>query len=89
MQALRNLERMSNLGGWTKAAIVIVGYLAAFILASVAVALHTLLADSLGTQAASDGMSAFGDAVLFLLVFGLGALLTTGAALVFLRRKRR
>lgn len=64
------------------------GYGAAFLLASAAVAIR--LAATSGPEAqASSGMYAFGDAVLFVVVFGVLALLPTAAALFFLRPHRR
>jgi hypothetical protein len=64
------------------------GYVAAFLIASAAVALHVAETDGPTAQAAS-GMYAFGDALLFLGVFGVCALVPTGAVLIFLRRYRR
>ena len=69
-----------------KVAIVAGGYLLAFVLAYAAVALHTAWVNESGPLA-SDGMSAFGDLVLFVAVFGTVSLLTTGAALFFLLSK--
>jgi hypothetical protein len=66
-----------------KVALVIGGYLMAFLAATAAVALHAALASESGTQA-SGGMSAFGDLVLFVAVFGAVALVPTGAAFFFL-----
>lgn len=64
------------------------GYIAAFLLASAAVAIH--VASTSGPDAqTSSGMYAFGDALLFLAVFGVSALVPTGAALFFLRPYRR
>jgi hypothetical protein len=64
------------------------GYIAAFLVASVVVAIH--VASTSGPDAqASSGMYAFGDALLFLAVFGVSALGPTGAALFFLRPYRR
>ena len=71
-----------------KIAIVAGGYLLAFILASAAVALHAALSSESGAQA-SGGMSAFGDLILFLTVFGAVGLVPTGAALFFLLPKKR
>src|SRR5882762_1425840 len=66
---------------------VAVGYIAAFLVASAAVAIR--LANTSGPDAqASSGMYAFGDAVLFVAVFGVAALVPTGAALFFLRPYR-
>jgi hypothetical protein len=67
---------------------VVAGYVTAFLIASAAVALH--VAETGGPVAqASSGMYAFGDAILFLGVFSVCALVPTGAVLFFLRRYRR
>ena len=59
------------------------GYIAAFLVASAAVGIR-------GPDAqASSGMYAAGDALLFAAVFGVAALVPTGAALFFLRPYRR
>jgi hypothetical protein len=64
------------------------GYIAAFLLASGAVAVR--MANTSGPDAqAAGGMYAFGDAVVFIAVFGVFALLPTGGALYFLRPYRR
>jgi hypothetical protein len=63
------------------------GYVAATILASLAVAIRVARTSGPDAQAAS-GMYAFGDSVLFVAVFGVAALIPTGAALVFLRPYR-
>jgi hypothetical protein len=64
------------------------GYIAAFLVAAAAVAIR--VASTSGPDAqASSGMYAFGDAVLFAAVFGVCALVPTGAALFFLRPYRR
>lgn len=69
-----------------KISVVGAGYVVAIILASMAVALHVLVS---GPDAqAAGGMYAFGDSVLFVAVFGVAALLPTGAALFFLRPYR-
>src|SRR5690349_25002744 len=63
------------------------GYLGAFLAASLAVAIR--VANTSGSDAqASSGMYAFGDSYLFIAVFGLLALVPTGAALYFLRPYR-
>lgn len=70
-----------------KVGVVVLGYLAAFLVASGAVAIR--LANTSGPDAqASSGMYAFGDAVLFVAVFGVAALVPMGGALFFLRRYR-
>jgi hypothetical protein len=71
-----------------KIAIVAGGYLLAFLVASAAVALHAALTNQSVAQA-SGGMSAFGDLVLFVIVFGAAAVVPTGAALFFLLSKKK
>jgi len=71
-----------------KVAIVAGGYLLAFLMASGAVALHAALTSESGAQD-SGGMSAFGDLVLFVAVFGAVALVPTGAAFFFLLSKKK
>jgi hypothetical protein len=71
-----------------KVAIVAGGYLLALVLASAAVALHAALTSESGAQT-SGGMSAFGDLVLFVAVFGVVALVPTGAAFFFLLSKKK
>jgi hypothetical protein len=67
-----------------KGAVVAGGYIAAFLMASATVAIR--IASTSGPDAqASSGMYAFGDAMLFVAVFGVSALVPTGAALFFLR----
>jgi hypothetical protein len=70
-----------------KVAVVAVGYIAAFLVASAAVGIR--LANTSGPDAqASSGMYAAGDSLLFVAVFGVVALVPTGAALFFLRPYR-
>ena len=70
-----------------KVGVVAGGYIAAFLVASAAVGVR--LANTSGPDAqASSGMYAFGDALLFVAVFGGAALVPTGAALFFLRPYR-
>jgi hypothetical protein len=71
-----------------KVAIVAGGYLLALLMALVAAALHATLTGESGAQA-SGGMSAFGDLVLFVAVFGAVALVPTGMGLFFLFSKKR
>jgi hypothetical protein len=71
-----------------KVAIVAGGYLLAFLVGCAAVALHSALTSESGAKA-SDGMSAFGDLVLFVAVFGAVALVPTGVALFFLLSKKK
>jgi len=68
--------------GYAKAGMVLAGYVAAFVIASAAVAVHIATTDPAEASAAS-GMYAFGDLILFVAVFGVLALLPTGAALFF------
>jgi len=71
-----------------KVGVVVGGYVAAFLVASAAVGFR--LANTSGPDAqASSGMYAAGDALLFAAVFGVTALVPTGAALFFLRPYRR
>lgn len=70
-----------------KGAVVAGGYIVAFLMASAAVAIR--VANTSGPDAqASSGMYAFGDALLFVAVFGVSALVPTAAALFFLRPYR-
>lgn len=76
-----------TLGRLGKTALVVAGYLAAVLVASAAVALHVAATEGPDRQS-SQGMHAFGDLSLFLMVFFAAALLPTAAALYFLRRSR-
>lgn len=69
---------------YIKIGIVILGYILAFVSALAAVFLQMLFTDATQGQA-SSGMAAFGDAILFLLVFGTLALVPTALAFFFLR----
>jgi hypothetical protein len=69
--------------GYAKAGVVTAGYVGAFVLASLATALHIAATDNAQASAAS-GMYAFGDLLLFVGVFAVVALLPTGAAIYFL-----
>ncbi len=71
----------------TKVGAVLTGYLIAFLVASVA-AYYRLLHTQGPEAQASPGMYAFGDAILFMFVFGIIALFPTGLALYFLRPYR-
>ena len=71
-----------------KVAMVAAGFLAAFIAACAAVALHAALTGESGAQA-YGGMSAFGDRMLFVGVFGAFSLVPSGAGLFFLLSKRK
>jgi len=69
-----------------KIALVGLGYVGAVVIAVAAVAIR--LASDPAAQA-SSGMYAFGDALLFIGVFGLSSLVPTAALLLFLRPYRR
>ena len=71
-----------------KVGVVAAGYLASFLIASAAVAIRVANTSGPDAQAAS-GMYAFGDAALFVAVFGLAALVPTAGALWLLRPYRR
>ena len=71
-----------------KLGLVMLGYLAAFVIASVVTAIRIALTSGPEAQA-SSGMYAFGDAFLWLNVFGICAAVPTGAALYVLRPYRR
>lgn len=66
-----------------KWAVVTAGYIAAFVIANAAVNARDLHASP--QDMASSGMYAWADMILFLKVFGLGAILPTALALYFLR----
>ena len=80
---LYGMRKMSRL---TKLGLVLGGYVAACLIASGAVYVNQLFTDNAASQA-SAGMSAFGDFILFIGVFGILALFPTGLALYFLFRK--
>jgi hypothetical protein len=69
-------------------ALVAGGFVVCLLLASAAVAIRILGTAGLARQSAS-GMYGFGDTILFVAVFGVCALMPTGAALYFLRPNRR
>jgi hypothetical protein len=70
-----------------KFAVVLGGYVAAFALACGAVAVRVAATSGPGTDA-SSGMYAFGDGLVFIAVFGAGAMLPTALAFFFLRPQR-
>ena len=80
--------RTSAVKPFLKVAVVAGGYIAAFLIASAVVAVRIAYTSGPDAQA-SGGMYAAGDAFLFVAVFGVCALLPTGAALFFLRPYRR
>jgi hypothetical protein len=65
-----------------KASLVALGYVAALAVTLLVAGIH--LAETTGPDR-QGGMSAFGDSLMLLAVFGLGAVPATGAALFFLR----
>ena len=67
-----------------KLGLVIGGYITACLIAYGAVYINDLFIDP---AVASGGMSAFGDLILFIGVFGVFALFPTGLALYFLFKK--
>ncbi|HEY7643138.1 MAG TPA: hypothetical protein VH814_25645 [Steroidobacteraceae bacterium] len=71
-----------------KIGLVAAGYIGGLLIAAAVVAIR--VANTSGPEAqASSGMYAFGDAVLFVAVFGVLALVPTGAALYWLRPYQR
>ena len=77
---------MSKMSWLAKLGLVIGGYVAACIVAYGAMYINGLFMDPAVLQA-SSGMSAFGDLILFVGVFGFLALFPTGLLLYFLVRK--
>jgi hypothetical protein len=71
-----------------KIAAVLVGYLAAFGVASLGVWLYVRATDN-PDRLSSGGMYAFGDSIVFLGIFCIASLPATGAALFFLRASKR
>jgi len=71
-----------------KLGLVALGYVAAFVIASVVTAVHVALTGGPDAQA-SSGMYAFGDAFLWVIVFGICAVVPTVVALYVLRPYRR
>src|SRR4029434_1104800 len=71
-----------------KIGLVAAGYVGAFVIASLVVMLYVALTSGPDRHAA-QGMYAFGDSLLFLAVFVMAGLPSTGAALFFLRPSRR
>lgn len=66
--------------------VVVAGYVVAAVAATVAVAVHT--AHTANDSRGADGMYAFGDLLLFVLVFALVALVPTGIGIYFLVSRR-
>ena len=69
-----------------KVGLVVLGYVVAVLIAVAVVAAHMRFTSG---PDASGGMQAFGDALLFVGVLGVGSLVPTGMALFFLRPYRR
>lgn len=76
---------MKKMSGLMKLGLVFGGYVMACLIASGAVYLNQLFTQD--PSQASAGMSAFGDSILFIAVFGFLALFPTGLAIYFLIRK--
>ena len=77
----------TNAKPFLKVAVVAGGYIAALLVASATVAIRVATTSGPDAQA-SSGMYALGDALLFVAIFGVSALVPTGAALFFLRPHR-
>jgi hypothetical protein len=77
---------MSEMSSLAKLGLGMGGYIAACLVASGVVYVNQLFTQSVAAQA-SAGMSAFGDFILFVIVFGVRALFPTGLVLYFLFRK--
>jgi hypothetical protein len=84
---VRVAARVIAMKALTKFALVAGGYLAALLVAAAAVLVNELAAGAAGQT--SSGMYAFGDMVLFFLVFAGFSLAPTSAALFFLRQYPR
>jgi hypothetical protein len=82
-----NLYLANGMKAASKIAAVAAGYVVAFLVASAAVAVRLAATSGPDAQAAS-GMYAAGDAMLFVAVFGVAALVPTGGALFLLRPYR-
>ena len=72
----------------TKTGIVVVGYITAILLAFIVVSIYINQTSGIDRDAAA-GMTAFGDSLLFIAVFGIVSIIPTGLALVFLRQSRK
>ena len=75
------------MSGPAKIALVVAGYVVGFLVALAVVAVYVALTSG-PDRNLSSGMYAFGDALLFLGVFGLASVPASGAALFFLRPYR-
>ena len=90
MSAVRDYTRYRHeapLRTSLKVGLVAGGYVGAFVVASLVVMLYVALTSGPDRQGA-QGMYAFGDSMLFLAVFVMAGLPSTGAALFFLRPSR-
>ena len=81
------MECQYAMSRFMKLVVVAGGYVAAILIAVVTVSARNLSIDP-AVALASSGMYAFGDALLFVAVFGVLSLIPTGAALYFLRPYR-
>lgn len=71
---------------FVKLAIVLAGYLAAWLVASLVVAAHEAV--TANDAHGADGMFAFGDLLLFVAVFGVASLVPTFVAIRLFRSPR-
>lgn len=81
------IERLNDLPSLARFGIVIGGYVIAIMVAMSVLAAHVSVT-SVPDRDASSGMHAFGDALLFIFVFGAASVAPTGLALYFLRAAR-
>jgi hypothetical protein len=77
----------SNRSALGKCGLIVGGYVGAFVIAWIATDIYIATTKYIDRQT-YQGMTAFGDSLFFLAVFGLGALPATGLALYFLRPHR-
>jgi hypothetical protein len=80
----REMPQPTAVKPFHKVAWVVGGYVVCLLVASAAVAIRIAVMSGTAAQSAG-GMYGFGDTILFVAVFGLSALVPTGAALFFLR----
>ena len=81
------MDQTSNRSPLGKLGLVVGGYVGAFVVAWIATDVYIASTSYIDRQT-YQGMTAFGDSLLFLAVFGLGALPATGLSLYFLRPRR-
>ena len=84
---LRGLEKLEALSGWRRLALLTAAYALAFVVALAVVMVYVVLTSG-PDRDASSGMHAFGDFLLFLVVFGTVSLVPTAASLYLMRRSR-